>query len=300
MRNSWAGLAAAALLAAAFFLPAALSQWGDQRLLDQPHITRQEEEREGFAESLQLSVAEKLFLLRSGSVTSVDLADVETVAVYMQRENQKGMLTGDASLFRQKDADEVSVFWQEDADVAYELEESEKKWKQRLSRVRSELRGLQTAGALPYLWDSEDEVECTAHRQTLYIDRESQVSFLAYDMSLSGPPYAIRVTVDAKSERILAFRLSWSKGQRPDWGFRGSARFGSAWRDYWGMDSVSSAWNSEYIRSLLDMPAEEFVRSGSYNANADISFTYDSQTLRVPLVNWVYSNTDGVLEWNLL
>lgn len=290
MGNGWAGLAAAALLAAAFFLPALFSQWGDQRLLDEPHITQQDEEREGFAESLQLSVAEKLFLLRSGSVTSVALGDVETAEMFWQKENY------DAP----RSAKEPSVLWQEDADVARELEESEKKWQQRLSRVRSELRGLQTAGALPYLWDSGDEVTCTAHHQTLYIDGESQVSFLAYDMTLSGPPYAIRVTVDAKSERILAFRLSWSKGQRPDWGFRGSARFGSAWRDYWGMDSVSSAWNSEYIRSLLDMPAEEFVRSGSYNANADIAFTYDGQTLRVPLVNWVYSNADGVLEWNLI
>ena len=284
MGNGWAGLAAAALLAAAFFLPALLSHWGDQRLLDEPHITRQDEEREGFAESLQLSVAEKLFLLRSGSVTSVALEDMETAEV----------------LWQEKDTAGVSALWQGSADAARELEENEKKWQQRLTRVRSELRGLQTAGALPYLWDSGDEVECTAHRQTLYIDGESQVSFLAYDMTLSGPPYTIRVTVDAKSERILTFRLSWSKGQRPNWGFRGSARFGSAWRDYWGMDSVSSAWNSEYIRSLLDMPAEEFVRSGSYNANADISVTYDGQTLRVPLVNWVYSNTDGVLEWNLL
>ena len=284
MSNGWAGLAAAALLAAAFFLPALLSHWGDQRLLDEPHITRQDEEREGFAESLQLSVAEKLFLLRSGSVTSVALEDMETAEV----------------LWQEKDTAGVSALWQGSADAARELEENEKKWQQRLTRVRSELRGLQTAGALPYLWDSGDEVTCTAHHQTLYIDGESQVSFLAYDMTLSGPPYTIRVTVDAKSERILTFRLSWSKGQRPNWGFRGSARFGSAWRDYWGMDSVSSAWNSEYIRSLLDMPAEEFVRSGSYNANADISFTYDGQTLRVPLVNWVYSNTDGVLEWNLL
>ncbi|MCI8440541.1 MAG: hypothetical protein HFF73_13705 [Oscillospiraceae bacterium] len=287
MGNSWAGLAAAALLAAAFFLPAALSQWGDRRLLDEPHITRQDEEREGFAESLQLSVAEKLFLLRSGSVISVALEDMETAAVYFK--NQGGNITL-----------ESASLWADGEEGAYELEENERKWNQRLARVRSELRGLQTAGALPYLWDSEDEVTCTAHHQTLYIDQESQLSFLAYDMSLSGPPYAMRVMVDAKTERILSFRLSWSKGQRPDWGFRGSARFGSAWRDYWGMDSVSSAWNSEYIRSLLDMPLEEFLRSGSYNANADIAFTYDGQTLRAPLVNWVYSNSDGVLEWNLV
>ena len=287
MGNSWPGLAAAAMQAAAFILPAALSQWGDRRLLDEPHITRQDEEREGFAESLQLSVAEKLFLLRSGSVISVALEDMETAAVYFK--NQGGNITL-----------ESASLWADGEEGAYELEENERKWNQRLARVRSELRGLQTAGALPYLWDSEDEVTCTAHHQTLYIDQESQLSFLAYDMSLSGPPYAMRVMVDAKTERILSFRLSWSKGQRPDWGFRGSARFGSAWRDYWGMDSVSSAWNSEYIRSLLDMPLEEFLRSGSYNANADIAFTYDGQTLRAPLVNWVYSNSDGVLEWNLV
>ena len=165
MSNGWAGLAAAALLAAAFFLPALLSHWGDQRLLDEPHITRQDEEREGFAESLQLSVAEKLFLLRSGSVTSVALGDVETAEV----------------LWQEKDTAGVSALWQGSADAARELEENEKKWQQRLTRVRSELRGLQTAGALPYLWDSGDEVECTAHRQTLYIDGESQVSFLSYD-----------------------------------------------------------------------------------------------------------------------
>ena len=289
MRNNWAGTAAAALLMAAFFLPAAVSQWGDRRLLNEPHITRQETEREGFAESLQLSVAEKLFLLRSSSVTSVALQDIwedEEAEVFFSPR-----LTVNAA---------VSVEVETPDGVDYELEENDKKWNQRLERVRSELRGLQTAGALPYLWDIEAEVECTAHFQTLYIDQESQVSFLAYDMYLSGPPYSMRVMVDAKSERILGFRLSWTKGGKPDWGFRGSAKFGSAWRDYWGMDSVSSAWNSEYIRSILDVPEEEYFRSGSYNSNADVSFSYNNQTLRVPLVNWVYSNSDGVLEWNLL
>ena len=43
-------LLAALLAAGAVFLPGQLSQWGDQVLLDEPHITR-EAEREGFAES---------------------------------------------------------------------------------------------------------------------------------------------------------------------------------------------------------------------------------------------------------
>ena len=285
--NAWAGLAAASLLAAAFFLPAALSGWSDRRLLDEPHITHQDEEREGFAESLQLSVAEKLLLLRSSRVTSVAL---EAPAVFYTR-------TENASAVFSPGNAETAILL-DVSGIAAELEEDEKKWEERLKRVRSELRGLQTAGALPYLWSAGDEVECTYHVQTLYIDQESQVSFLAYEMYLSGPPYSIRVTVDAKSERILSFRLSWSKGERPGWGFQGSAKFGSAWRDYWGMDSVSGAWNSDYIRSILN-PQEDFPRNGNYSSNADIAFTYDGQTLRAPLTSWTYSNSEGVLEWNM-
>ena len=115
MRNVWAGLAAAALLAAAFFLPAALSQWGDQRLLDDPHITRQDEEREGFAESLQLSVAEKLFLLRSSSVTSVTLADMEAASIYIE---------GKAVLWKKDE----EIILTESLAAAEELEEIERKW----------------------------------------------------------------------------------------------------------------------------------------------------------------------------
>ena len=91
MRRYLLLLLAALLAAGAVFLPGQLSQWGDQVRLDEPHITRQDEEREGFAESLQLSVAEKLFLLRSGSVISVALEDMETAAVYFK--NQGGNIT---------------------------------------------------------------------------------------------------------------------------------------------------------------------------------------------------------------
>ena len=210
MRNVWAGLAAAALLAAAFFLPAALSQWGDQRLLDDPHITRQDEEREGFAESLQLSVAEKLFLLRSSSVTSVTLAGMEAASIYIE---------GKAVLWKKDE----EIILTESLAAAEELEEIERKWTQRLDRLRSEIRGLQATGALPRLWDAEAEVVCTDHHQTLYIDQESQVSFLAYDMALNSQPYSMRVTVDAKTGRILGFRLNWSKGSRPDWARQNSA-----------------------------------------------------------------------------
>ena len=54
------------LTAAAIFLPARLSQWNDRLLLDEPHILQ--EEREGFGESVGLTVAGQPCLrLRSGA-----------------------------------------------------------------------------------------------------------------------------------------------------------------------------------------------------------------------------------------
>ena len=74
MRNVLMALAAAALVAAAFFLPEQLSLLEDQQLLDRPNIVQQEE-REGFAESMQLQVAEKLLLMRSATVSRMELGD---------------------------------------------------------------------------------------------------------------------------------------------------------------------------------------------------------------------------------
>ena len=64
------------------------------------------------------------------------------------------------------------------------------------------------------------------------------------------------------------------------------------------MDSVNSAWNSEYIRSLLDMPLEEFLRSGSYNANADIAFSYDGQSIYIPISSTAVLSRTCQLSWN--
>lgn len=286
MRKAAAVIAAVLLVAGAYFLPVRLSEWEGQRLLDEPHITRQEE-REGFAESLQLSVAEKLLLLRSSSVTSVVLEDYAATVIYGSSKNVGIHI-------------DASSFVEEDPDVSYELEESAVRWEERLARILSEIRVLQSLGALPYLWDSTAAVECTSRHQILYIDRDSQVSFLVYSMYLTSPSYSVYLTADAKTFRILSFRISWNKHEPPGWGFLGTAQFGTAWRDYWGMDSVSSAWNTDYIRNILEMPENSLNRGGSFNANADITFSYDSQTLRVPLVNWVNSSMDGVLEWNNL
>ena len=285
MRRATAVFLTALLTAGAFFLPARLSERDDLRLLNTPHVIRQEE-REGFAESLQLSAAEKLLLLRSSSVSSVALDDDTVTILYG---NEKA---------------EVKVYPSDlppnNPELTSELEENARKWEERTARVLTEIRSLQTLGALPYLWEDSAEVVCTSRHQLLYIDQDSQLSFLVYSMYLTSPTYNMYLTADAKTFRIFSFRISWNKCPPPGWGFQGTAQFGTAWRDYWGMDSVSSAWNTEYIRSVLEMPDAALNRNGSYNANADIAFTYGGQTLRVPLVNWVSGNMDGMLEWNNL
>ncbi|MDE7245805.1 MAG: hypothetical protein K2O18_17775 [Oscillospiraceae bacterium] len=285
--RKWAAVFLTALLmTGAFFLPVRLSERDDQRLLNKPHIIRQEE-REGFAESLQLTTAEKLLLLRSSGVSSVVLENETATVIYGA---EKGVGTG------------VNTFALTPAtpDLTPELEENSRKWEERLTRILSEIRSLQTLGALPYLWDASDGVACTSRHQILYIDQDSQVSFLVYSMYLTSPTYSMYLTADAKTFRLLSFRISWNKCPPPGWGFQGTARFGTAWRDYWDMDSVSSAWDTEYIRSVLEISDAVQNRSGSCSANADVAFAYGGQTLRVPLVNWVNSNQDGILEWNNL
>ena len=71
----------ALLVVLAFFLPAQLSQWDDRALLDTPNIVR-EEERELFADSIRLTVPEKLLLLRSGDLSWLDLEDAAYARMY--------------------------------------------------------------------------------------------------------------------------------------------------------------------------------------------------------------------------
>ena len=77
----------ALLMAAAFFLPAQLSHWNDRLLLDEPHIF-QEEEREGFARSVGLTVAEKVLLLRGGNLDSLNLTEGELRATFSNSEGE--------------------------------------------------------------------------------------------------------------------------------------------------------------------------------------------------------------------
>lgn len=298
MRKAVVIVLAALLMAAAFFLPAKLSVWNDQQLLDEPHIT-QEDEREGFAESVQLTVAEKLLLLQSGTLSSMVLGDLVI---------QGGM---NASVFvnRAETADEISFYFEEKfpgdeaaltMDTDAEQEKTRQKWVERLSAVRSEVRTLQAMGAMPQLWDADSELEFHGYGETLYVDSTTRMSFQAYRMRLDGAPFSLDVLVDAQSQRILAFNLDWYSGTPLNWGFRGAANFGTAWRDYWGLDSVNDSWYSDYVKSILENTDAMLHSNGDYNANGQIIFSYGGQSLKIPVANWAFYDRNRSLWWNYL
>lgn len=280
-KKALAALLAAGLTAAAFFLPAEISAWRDGRLLDKIHITRQEE-REGFAESVQLTVAEKLLLMRGGSLSSVvlDGGGLYRIAIDPSSgEQASGMAAGELP----------------EADGGGALLE---KWKQRLAGVQSELRSLQAAGAMPILWDAGSTVECGGESLVLFVDSDTHVSFQVFYMTLSCAPFSVSVAVDEQTGRILSAALSLAPGTSVNWGYRGSAGFAAAWRDYWGMDSVSSGWNSEYIQAILGNAEDQARVNGDYSAHADIAFSYDGQSLRIPLSCWSLGNQGRAIYWN--
>ena len=298
MRKAVVIVLAALLMAAAFFLPAKLSVWNDQQLLDEPHIT-QEDEREGFAESVQLTVAEKLLLLQSGTLSSMVLGDLVV---------QGGM---NASVFvnRAETADEISFYFEEKfpgdeatlvMETDAEQEKTRQKWVERLSAVRSEVRTLQAMGAMPQLWDADSELEFHGYGETLYVDSTTRMSFQAYRMRLDGAPFSLDVLVDAQSQRILAFNLDWYSGMPLNWGFRGAANFGTAWRDYWGLDSVNDSWYSDYVKSILENTDAMLHSNGDYNANGQIVFSYGGQSLQIPVANWAFYDRNRSLWWNYL
>lgn len=289
----------ALLVAAAFFLPAELSAWNDQQLLDEPHIT-QEDGREGFAESVQLTVAEKLLLLQSGTLSSMVLGDLAI----------QGGMNASAFVTSGEISSEISFYLEEasfgdeaalaiEAEAAdMELEKTRQKWDERLTAVRSEVRTLQAMGAMPQLWDADSELEFYGYGETLYVDSSTRMSFQGYRMRLDGAPFSLDVLVDAQSQRILAFNLDWYSGTPLNWGFRGAANFGTAWRDYWGLDSVNDSWYSDYVKSILENTDAMLHSNGEYNANGQIIFSYGGQSLKIPLANWAFYDRNRSLWWN--
>lgn len=276
-------LLAALLAAGAVFLPGQLSQWGDQVLLDEPHITR-EAEREGFAESVQLTVAEKLLLMRSGTLERLYLSGEQSGGVTLNAASESAGLYVEA--------------WVSETPESFD-QASDQKWRERLAAVQTEVRTLQALGALPALWGADSEIALSDCGQVLYIDRATQMSFQVYSVSLSCAPYSLELTVDLQSGRVLSFSLVWRQSEELNWGLRGASGFGTAWRDYWGLDSVGGSWYNEYNRSILEDTVKQVRKNGDYNANGQIPFSYNAQPLNVPLINWAYGGREYyALLWN--
>lgn len=286
MRKYLAVALTALLVALAFFLPARISQWNDSQLLDEPHIVRDAEEREGFAERVQLSVAEKVLLLRSGSLTPLPLSGTGSKEL-------RFALTEDSVVIYESEEPTVS-----DSSAGEEFAYETQEWSDRLASVQTEVRTLQTMGALPSLWSWDNTVESVSQSQILYIDSDAQMSFLVYCVELSCSPYSLGLTVDAQSGKILSFMLRWARSSAPDWGVRGADSFGSAWRDYWGMDAVDSTWNGTHIKGILEETEAMLLLNGSYTASAEINFTYDAQTVHIPLHGWAISDRGCSIQWN--
>lgn len=245
----------AVLVAAAFFLPERLLIWGDRQLLDRLQMESQNEEREGFAESIRLTVPEKILLLRSGRMTVLELDRTAPSVLYAL----------------------------EEPDAPEELGESAQLWEDRLSSVRGEIITLQTMGGLPEVWLAGSQPDCAGKGDLLYLDQDAHMSFQVYQLSLNWGDYSLDLLVDQQSERILSFALRWTQGAQPAWGSRGASGFGGAWRDYWKMDSVSTGWYNEYTRGILENVESQVSVNGDYAAYDQITFLYDGQTLPVPL-----------------
>lgn len=276
-KRCWAALAlAAALAAAAFFLPPHVSRWYDRQLMNEPQIT-QVEDREGLADSLRLTVAEKLLLMQEGELSYLALPGEETQVRYTI-ENDGG-----------------GVYISSEPELETPVEDEEE-WSIRLAGVRREMLALQRSGALPDLWAEDVQAELSDSEEVLCIDRETQVSFLIFHMALAFPDWNVGVTVDSQSGKILSVSLRWMRGQPPYWGAAGTASFGSAWRDYWGMDSVDANWNTPRMKEILS-PALPLSGNSDYSAAGEINFTYDGQTLRVPVYGWCSGGSCAV-QWN--
>lgn len=299
MRKYIAAAALLLLMAAAFFLPEALSSWNDRLLLDNVSLLVREQDQEGFAESVQLSIAEKVLLLRSGSLTATELSreTVEGVSVNISTDGsfetetsvylsgQAQVLVSDAGTSAEKEA-------------IYYSEATTQLWEGRLAAVRQEVRNLQALGGLPMLWSDNDELSYTGYGELLYIDPNTRMSFQVYRITLSGGPYSLELLVDHQSERILSFSLQWGWDKAPSWGMQGAVNFGGTWRSYWELDSVGSGWYDDYTKSILERVEAAYWTSGDYSAMGQIVYTYDGQSMAVPLECESFGGRACVIKWN--
>lgn len=294
MRKGTAFLAVAVLAALALFLPEWLSGIHDRQLLDSPSIQVQSEEQEGFAESLQMSVGEKVMLLRGGSMTVMELDHDWMETAYV-------ILTDDAGVEFSSNLPNLSIAVPEASVgtvIASYAEDLSQLWQTRLEEIRDELRSLQAAGGLPELWSEDSELYYSGHGDMLYIDPDTKLNFQVYRALLEGGSYTMDLTVDVQSGRILCFNLRWGKDVTPNWGMRGAYGFGEVWRSYWGLDSVSGKWYNEYNKSILEQAEESYRINGDINIHEQIVFTYDGQTLLIPLDCESYGGRNFSIGWN--
>jgi len=283
MRARILAVAAVALLvAAAFFLPEMLLAWSDSQSLDVLQMDSQDEEREGLAESIQLSVAEKILLLRSGSLTGMDLDGIAVT----ESAAESYSADGGAGSSRE---------WNGELDPC--SEGVQQLWAERAEAACAEVRTLQTMGGLPELWKKDRLPEYGGFGGLLYLDPGTYVSFEAYRIYLLWDDAVLDLLVDAQSGCILSFSLQLLQGAQLNWGLRGASNFGSAWRDYWKMDSVSTHWYNESTRSILESAAWAAV-NGDYAARDQISFVYDGRSLSVPLECQGSRAKDFSVFWN--
>lgn len=273
MRNKLLAVAAVAVLVAgALFLPERLLVWGDGQLLDRLHMDAQDQAREGFGESLQLTVPEKLLLLRSGQLTAMNLEQ----EIQLRAEGEDALTE----------------------ELARYLQESEQLWTARVEALRGEISSLQTVGGLPEVWRAGSPPDFVARGEVLYLDPDTRMNFQTYEIDLYWEDCVMSLLADSQSGRILSFALHWNQGKQPNWGLRGSTGFGSAWRDYWGMDSVSAGWYSQRVRDILGNMEGQMPPGGEISSFDQIAFQYDGQSLSIPLAcQGVWSRSIS-LTWN--
>ncbi len=294
MRKTGAVLVAAALIAAAFFLPEILSSWNDRQLLDNVSLLPQDIQREGFAESVQLTVAEKVLLLRDGRLTAMDLSR-ETVEIVASGPDGG---SGSVSVFIFDGESEVILAPDGSAGGDAYTEEIFRLWDDRLAEVRQEILNLQALGGLPMLWDSGSSLSYTGYGERLYVDPDTRMSFQVYRIALSSGPYSVELMVDVQTGRILSFSLQWDRDGSPNWGMRDASGFGGIWRNYWEMDSVGSGWYNSNTRNILEQIAHTPWKDGDYDAYGQIFFTYDGQSISVPLEGRGVNGRNFMLNWN--
>lgn len=271
------------LVAVAFFLPDQLSRWKDGTLLDKPQITESAGGEQSFANSIRLTLPEKLRLLRSGTLMPMEIPE---------EEREIHLVVGaNGSIF-------FSEAPSQEADGPGEADTSaEANANPLLEKLRPELLALQKVGAMPLLWEEGSQVELYSSQEVLYIEMDTQVSFPVCYLELRSAPYSLSLTVDGQTGKILAFSLRWSQEGALRWE-AGTSNFSNAWKEYWDMDGVNSSYmSSQYLDGILgQQPQWETVPS---TASTEVAFYYGDQVIRIPLLCRNGGDiSGGSLQWN--